>query len=838
MSKKANQSGKARHTRGAQAEKIQPPELPLLLPPPHDRYVLLARLLPGLRDAGIPLSPDRLIRLQRLLEALPPEAPAAALGPYLAPIFATDPIQQEQCNALFAAAILPLPGHPESEKPEKTERQGLGSGPAPTPQPSPAPQHDNPARQAAAPPAYTVDLEPCDEPPYLWRIAPQEPVPIAEGSEHGRTLMRLRSREASDLSVLDWPATVKATIAQAGMPALRYRARTRPVEYLLLVERYGADDHRALLFDRLYHTLREQEVFIERYFHDGDPRRCYNERHPNGLPLRELRYRHHHARLLFMGNGYRLLNPETGMPDDWAKNALPGWNTRLLLTPLARERWGLREFNLKSIFLLLPAAWESLRYIAEYPQPDQNLRFAELPDYVRRMAEWPQKPLEPPYLPDLKAQLSEPQLRWAAACALWPALHFELTLQLGRLLSDDAHNLLQYDHLARLAALPWFANGYIPKAARRELLEYLETEHPDALHRSAQHLLGLLKDHKPENARSYAAYEHTLYIALLQAMATPQPDEPTLARLRTVLKRLRRGKELTDFVLPPSLIEQLQLPDDQPEEAPFPLQPAFPLPDMVFVKGGTFMMGSAKGEKDSYDDEKPQHRVQVADFEMGKTPVTVAEFAAFIRDSKYRTEAEASGGSYVWTGSQWKLTQGIKWDCDAQGKTRPESDYDHPVIHVSWNDAVAYCNWLTQKTGKNYRLPTEAEWEYAARGGEAGAKDGYTYAGSNNIDEVAWYTENTKDIGTRPVATKKTNQLGLYDMSGNVWEWCEDDWHSNYQGAPANGRAWVDSPRDDSRVLRGGSWGNDARFCRVAFRYYYTPSSRFNYFGFRLVSSF
>ena len=518
--------------------------------PPHDRYVLLARLLPEVARAGMVVSPDRLIRLQRLLETLSPDLPIQELGPWLSPLFATNDLQQD-CFARAMDAILQSLAEAAPKVPPKAEVDqptGTKATDRPLPQmPEAEREAEKPAERSAA---YTVDIEQCTEPPYVWRIAADEDVLIAEGSEHGRTLAWLRSREASDLRFLDWPTTLRATIAQAGMPALRYRARTRTVEYLLLVERFSADDHRALLFDHLYQNLRSQDVLIERYFHDGDPRHCYNERHPNGISLRELHYRHVHARLLYMGNGYRLLDHETGQPADWAKNTLLGWNTRMLLTPLARHGWGLREFQLKSLFILLPAAWEALRYAAEYPQPDQALRYTELPDYVRAAAEWPQAPIDAPYLPYLRAQLPKPLLLWTAACAVWPALHFNLTLQLGRLLSDDTYNLLQYHHLARLAALPWFANGFIPKDVRRELLEYLDTEHPDTLRRCADYLLQLLQQQFPDNPRSHAAAEHTLYVAMLQTLAAPQPDEASLSRLRTVLKRLRRPAQITDFVLP------------------------------------------------------------------------------------------------------------------------------------------------------------------------------------------------------------------------------------------------------------------------------------------------
>jgi formylglycine-generating enzyme required for sulfatase activity len=179
------------------------------------------------------------------------------------------------------------------------------------------------------------------------------------------------------------------------------------------------------------------------------------------------------------------------------------------------------------------------------------------------------------------------------------------------------------------------------------------------------------------------------------------------------------------------------------------------------------------------------------------------------------------------------------------------------VVNVSWHDAVAYANWLSERLGRTpvyqqagdtvifnsgvngFRLPTEAEWEYAARGGEQGAKDGFVYAGSNEIDEVAWYYDNcaTPDgiRRTRGVYdTKRPNQLGLLHLSGNVWEWCWD-WYGDYPANPAKDYA---GPEEGSfRVRRGGSWGRGARGCRASLRGYSTPGNRSRNIGFRLASA-
>jgi formylglycine-generating enzyme required for sulfatase activity len=231
--------------------------------------------------------------------------------------------------------------------------------------------------------------------------------------------------------------------------------------------------------------------------------------------------------------------------------------------------------------------------------------------------------------------------------------------------------------------------------------------------------------------------------------------------------------------------------------------------DMIPVTGGTFTMGWQSGRDGSgYDDEKPAHQVSVRNFSIGRYEVTQA---------------------------QWRAVMG----------SDPPELYNKgcdqcPVERVSWNDIQDFLKKLNSLTGKRYRLPTEAEWEYAARGGNRSGS--YLYSGSNNIDAVAWYDDNAKsgntngaEKTTRPVGGKKANELGLYDMSGNVWEWCEDDWHGNYQGAPTDGRAWVDSPRGSYRVYRGGGWFNDAGHCRAAYRGYNSPTLRNNGLGFRLA---
>ena len=282
-------------------------------------------------------------------------------------------------------------------------------------------------------------------------------------------------------------------------------------------------------------------------------------------------------------------------------------------------------------------------------------------------------------------------------------------------------------------------------------------------------------------------------------------------------------------------------------------------PETVTVRGGTFSMGQSDpdiGGAGTSKDEQPVHSVTVSNFNMGKYEITVAQFKAFIDDDGYKTDAEKEGTSriYNYSKNQWEDVKGVNWKCDAEGNIRPQSDYNHPVIHVSWNDAVAYCTWLSRKTSKKYRLPTEAEWEYAAGNGSRHTK--YSWGngdpsgknGGNVADEVAAkkfnFTRNETNIFmnyddgyaiTAPVGQYNANDFGLHDMTGNVWEWCSD-WYSSY------GSSAVSNPTGavtgSYRVGRGGSWRNAPQRCRVANRGNNEPADRGNGLGFRVVFAF
>ena len=241
--------------------------------------------------------------------------------------------------------------------------------------------------------------------------------------------------------------------------------------------------------------------------------------------------------------------------------------------------------------------------------------------------------------------------------------------------------------------------------------------------------------------------------------------------------------------------------------------------EMVIVEGGTFTMGAtAEQGSDYYSDELPTHQVTLSDYCIGKYEVTqqLWEYVMSYSGTCADGSSMSAYASDVWLGSNPSSSYGV-------------GDY-YPAYYVRYDDIVnIFLPRLNKITGRTYRLPTEAEWEFAARGGKQ--SKGYKYSGSDNIGDVAWYTDNS-DHESHQVGTKQPNELGIYDMSGNVFEWCSD-WYGRYSSSAQTNPTGPSS--GSNRVLRGGSWGYDARNCRVSYRDPDYPSDRYDDCGFRVV---
>ena len=244
--------------------------------------------------------------------------------------------------------------------------------------------------------------------------------------------------------------------------------------------------------------------------------------------------------------------------------------------------------------------------------------------------------------------------------------------------------------------------------------------------------------------------------------------------------------------------------------------------------------GSPPDEPERFNDEGPQHRVTMGyRFAIGRYAVTVGEYRRFVE----ATGHDHSGGIYVLSGSAWKMDASKSWRDPGFAQTDR-----HPVVGVSWQDVQAYLEWLSREAGQVYRLPSEAEWEYACRAGtttpfsfgktmtsdQANYDGNYTYAGSAK----GVYRKRTVEVGGLPA-----NPWGLHEMHGNVWEWLEDVWHDSYKGAPTDGSAWIDGEGKQSsrsRAVRGGSWYNLPWYCRSAVRNRNEPVTRNVNLGCRL----
>jgi formylglycine-generating enzyme required for sulfatase activity len=267
---------------------------------------------------------------------------------------------------------------------------------------------------------------------------------------------------------------------------------------------------------------------------------------------------------------------------------------------------------------------------------------------------------------------------------------------------------------------------------------------------------------------------------------------------------------------------------------------------LVLIPAGEVMMGSPEGEKDAEDDQHPQHRVRITrPFYLGATEVTRCQFRRFVDETAYRTEAERDGrGGHGWNEENKTFEQNARYNWQSPGFEQTD---DHPVVNVSWNDAVAFCEWLSRKEGVTYRLPTEAEWEYACRAGttskyshgddpEGLAAVGNIADGTAKAKYPGWTTITAQDgfIYTAPVGRYNRNAWGLFDMHGNVWEWCSDGYAADY---------YKRSPEDDPqgaegaavRVIRGGGWLNGPRYARSALRRRTAPENRDINLGFRLA---
>ena len=719
----------------------------------------------------------------------------------------------------------------------------------------------------------------------------------------------LRHRIRVPSKEIDVNKTIDATLSRGGWLTPVYQTYQVLPEYLFLINRTSYRDHQAKFIEGIIESLKQEGVFITIYFFDDDPRICFAEdgkNHP--LKLRELISKYSEHSLVMISDTERFFSSISGELEPWV-NQLTNWDNRAVLTPIPVENWGYQELELAQEFILLPATLKGLDALSQRLRQGWATYVVgektqiPLPDGLcTRPYLWIER--NPPateqinaMLDSLEKYLGKDGFYWLSACAVFPELHWNITIYLGNVLKvESGASLIEVCSLTDLARLPWLRYGYMPDWLRVYLITTLSSEQEQIIRTALQGLLitaiqGSVSKLQLEVAKEYrrvlpnlanpildllskkAAINNQLrdYIFLgfmrgesvlamkvsdefsrslqkqkkyawwrkvlskLGIVVKPAIQEPSFAKSGNSSSGLiSRRKFLQWFglvgggfvisVLADRITKNTNTNTDistLPDSTPTPLK-SFEFEivrvnaqgsitnrakrqaqsfmedlgnvvniEMVAIPGGDFMMGSPPGEKNRYLSESPQRPVAVPGFFMGKYEVTQAQYQAIMG-----TNPSSFKGDNL------------------------------PVETVSWNEAVEFCKKLSQKTGREYRLPSEAEWEYACRAGTTtpfyfgdtitGDLANYNATSIYASEPPRQYRQQTTSVGSfRP------NAFGLYDMHGNVWEWCQDTWHDNYNGAPTDGSAWVsnnDNRYQSTAVLRGGSWINYPVNCRSACR--------------------
>ncbi len=674
----------------------------------------------------------------------------------------------------------------------------------------------------------------------------------------------LRRRINVDSRELDVAASIRASVRRGGYFTPVFGSRVEP-EYLILVDKASHGDHLAHLAEEMLAALEWQGVVFERYEFDADPRRLRHAPlrggvlHAGPQSLPQLHSRHTDARLIIVSDGQGLIDPYSGR----VASCLPlltAWQAPVLLTPQIGRLWSVREWLLGHAGLvLLPLNGSGLTILGQLFETEkwQSLHNDEAktrprPVYWQDQDMWLDRVAPPAATRDklldaLVKDLGADGMAWLSACAVYPEINWGITLMLGNaLLAPVApvakaalpwqlpHRERYAECLTQLARLPWLRVGFMPNWLRSALLNEQLPECGGVVRRA----LDAFFEQASQASKPYA---DALAVALAQKAGKGRVGLPDAAQDKVFLRFMSGRAQPLAFGLGERLL-RLLYPDGTPLAGPrgvvlvaglalavgwVAVRPPVGVelvskltevqdgvkpekckycPEMVRIPAGRFIMGDDKSDQ---KDERPAHKVTIVKpFAMGKYAVTQGQWRAVMGNNPSRFK-----------------------DC---GDTCP-------VERVSWNDAQAYLKKLNEMSGLQYRLPSEAEWEYAAR---AGSTTAYPW-GDKASHEYANYGKDTccggmaegrdKWVNTSPVGSFPPNAFGLYDMHGNVWQWVEDSWHSDYKGAPQDGSVWVIVGKNENRVLRGGSWNDTPSNLRSAYRFISTPAYRFNYSGLRVA---
>ncbi len=408
-----------------------------------------------------------------------------------------------------------------------------------------------------------ADIQSKNDPPLLWNIQIPNISKIELNEDYFKVLQLMRQRTSDDHYVLNILKTINKTIEKGGIIDFQYQHKTRPPEYLLLIDRQSSKNHRAYLYNYMFESFKANEVYIERFFFEGDIRLCWNEYYPNGIKLHDLQQTFRDARLIIVGSGYQLLNPVSGKLAKWTR-VFDSWSDKAILSPRPSKKWAGREKQLKQKFILLPASVQSLTTMVDKMEAiDPEEIKTKINDEVNEPIEFRGSLIETlQHYFTIKKSGEEPDeslIHWIAACAIYPTLHWDLTMYLGQELSTIDKNLLTFDYINQLTRLPWFIEGKIPEQARLELLEYLPEEKELHLRKSLQELFETIP---PPDENSVAFADSRINISLnnylLEKNDLLKTELNQYARAGadidvTMLKYLEGEKSPKDFVVDPNL---------------------------------------------------------------------------------------------------------------------------------------------------------------------------------------------------------------------------------------------------------------------------------------------
>jgi formylglycine-generating enzyme required for sulfatase activity len=703
-------------------------------------------------------------------------------------------------------------------------------------------------------------------------------------------------------SKLDVVATINATVRAGGRVELVYCKVGEP-GYLVLVDCAGRNDHQARLVQEMLATMLAQHVPLTRYEFDGDLRRsCHVPSNGNVLyhgpqSLTHLARRHAGARLLIFSDGRGFIDPYTGRVPGWL-SAVREWDMPVMITPQERQKWGVREWLLsKSGLMLLPMSGEGMQILAQLFDSDSRLpkqadstRRQPRPLFLRDVEVWLDQIAPPPeeirkLLQALQDDLGRHGMDWLCGCAIYPEIHWGLTLAIGDSLLDK--NRAEYTKcLTQLVRLPWFRVGFMPNWLRQTLLARLSAENATKARTAVAEFLAPVVEGKT------AMSSDALQIAIPSQvdavdLALAAEEKVFLRFMSGRMKRhtmdvgdslhrlfyryappLARGRMralamlialCTGVVVMTSPVDVKRKPalasvgNDLPPKTPS--RPSFSKwavgdafqdnlndgskgPIMVVIPAGSFKIGS-----DKFEHERNGPEINIAkNFAVGKFEVTVSEYFACVQAGKCRAPGwHGVGEKILKKKKDMKMTVSEKYYSILGTALTSE---EHPIVGVSWDDAKDFVAWLNESSPLwrgIYRLPSEAEWEYAAR---AGTTTEYSWGGQASHEKANYGSDACcaglvagadKWLYTSPVGSFEPNGYGLHDMHGNVWEWVEDCYFASYVGMATYGGAVAGCEPQAQRVMRGGAWDSSPLYLRTAYRNFEFAGRRLNNTGFRVV---